>query len=99
MQILDAYYSSEAAELHGYAIYKNGWGREVTVTEVVTAGKKPGSVWEDLRFVGKVIEFVESYPSLIDVFFDELYDREEDFCRNPDYEIYEEEYRKEYCYG
>lgn len=49
----DIYFSQEALELHGAAIYRRD-GRNVCATEVAPVGRGPSSCWPDLKFIGQV---------------------------------------------
>jgi len=53
---MDAYYSQEAVDCLGdgtVAVYRRG-KTFIRVTEVTTVGKKPVSLWDDLKSVGRV---------------------------------------------
>lgn len=56
-----AWYSREADESFGHAIYEREDGTRVDVTEVRSDGvKKPTSLWPDLKYVGLVGRCVET---------------------------------------
>lgn len=48
------WFSPTSARRRGYLLYRDVGGREVAVTEVCRARKKPGGVWPDQRYVGRV---------------------------------------------
>ena len=50
----DGYYSAKGAELCGYCLYKNKNGELFKITELVSVGDSPISVYDDLRFIGRV---------------------------------------------
>jgi hypothetical protein len=67
----DAYYSEQAARHRmdesyyyygdfpqGPTVYERVNGDRVYITEVVEVGKKPGSRWPDLKYVGRVARYV-----------------------------------------
>ena len=58
------YFSSRAAILYGYAVYKTPKGVEVECTEVCNEDRKPVSVWADLELVGEVTNYVRSVERL-----------------------------------
>ena len=57
----DGYYSAKGAELCGYCLYKNKNGELFKITELVSVGDSPISVYDDLRFIGRVSGFVKSF--------------------------------------
>jgi len=71
----DAYYSTEMCKAVGHALYRKQNGQIIAVSEVVAEGNKPTIAWLDLKFVGKVTEFVQaaSYDEWYDSYFDEKY--------------------------
>lgn len=78
---MDAYYSSKMAEAVGHAVYLNSEDEPIAVTEVVREGREPVcKAWGDLKYIGKVVKFVDSFP--VDPYEDYGY-REQD--REPDH--------------
>jgi len=79
--MMDAYYSSKMAEAVGHAVYLNLEGEPTAVTEVVGEGKEPiCKKWGDLKYIGKVVKFLDSFP--VDPYEDYGY-RDQD--REPDH--------------
>lgn len=58
--MMQGYYSKFSDTRSGHAVYSTGDGLTVKVTEVVKDGQKPGSCFNDLIWVGPVINCIHS---------------------------------------
>lgn len=54
------YFSQKAASTIGFVVYRDEFGLDIKVTEVVSEGVKPLSKYNDLVYVGKVKTFIRN---------------------------------------
>jgi hypothetical protein len=59
--IKDAYFSYQGASRCGFCTYKREDGKEIAITEIINVGRKPGSKWKDLEYVGRVVKWTGTY--------------------------------------